>query len=82
MHIEHINISAPRELIEEEKKFFCDIFDVKEGFRPKFSRNGYWLYSGGNALIHLTENDDHHALDQTYGARPYISISRTNNSFL
>lgn len=59
MHIEHINISAPLELLEKVKKFYCEVFDLKEGFRPTFRRNGFWLYSGGNAILHLTESYEH-----------------------
>ncbi len=59
MQIHHINISAPSELLEQEKQFFCKVLDLHEGFRPKFSRNGYWLYSDSKAIVHLTESDIH-----------------------
>lgn len=60
MHIEHINISAPIELLIKIKEFYCNVFDVEEGFRPKFSSKGYWLYSDGKAVIHLTNSIEHH----------------------
>ena len=59
MIIEHINISAPLALLNKEKSFFCEVFDLKVGFRPAFNRNGYWLYSGNQAIIHLTESEEH-----------------------
>jgi len=55
MHIEHINISAPFELIKVVKVFYCELFGLHEGFRPSFTSRGFWLYEGGNALVHLTE---------------------------
>ena len=61
MHIEHINISAPIVLLENVKTFYCDIFNLKEGFRPKFKRNGFWLYSEESAILHLTESYEHNS---------------------
>jgi len=61
MHIEHINICAPMELLVKTKDFYCGLFDLVEGYRPDFSRAGFWLYSGDKPLIHLTESDTHQA---------------------
>ena len=55
MHIDHINIKAPAELMQREKEFFCDILGLREGFRPAFASRGYWLYSGDRPLVHLSE---------------------------
>lgn len=60
MHIEHINISAPMELLIKIKEFYCNIFEIEAGFRPNFSSNGYWLYFDGKAVIHLTHSNEHH----------------------
>jgi catechol 2,3-dioxygenase-like lactoylglutathione lyase family enzyme len=60
MHIDHINIAAPAELLEKVRDFYCDVLDLAEGFRPDFSRDGYWLYSGEKALVHLVESTRHH----------------------
>jgi catechol 2,3-dioxygenase-like lactoylglutathione lyase family enzyme len=57
MRIDHINISAPIDLLAAEKRFFCDVLGLSEGFRPNFSSNGYWLYSGDKAIVHLTESN-------------------------
>lgn len=59
MHIEHINISAPGDLLEELKDFYCALFGLVEGFRPTFTRKGFWLYAGENPLVHLTESNEH-----------------------
>jgi catechol 2,3-dioxygenase-like lactoylglutathione lyase family enzyme len=60
MYIDHINIAAPSELLEEVKDFYCDVLGLTEGFRPNFSRDGYWLYSGEKALVHLIVSSGHH----------------------
>lgn len=57
MHFEHINLSAPREIIEKIKDFYCGIFALDVGFRPDFTHFGYWLYKNNKALVHLTESN-------------------------
>lgn len=58
MHIEHINISAPFELIKVVKVFYCELFGLHEGFRPSFTKRGFWLYEEDKALVHLTESSE------------------------
>lgn len=64
MDLHHINIQGPRELLEKEKKFFCDIIGLQEGYRPDFSNIGCWLYANGKAIVHLTESDNHFKNDK------------------
>lgn len=64
MHIDHINISAPSDILTQEKDFFCQTLGLKVGFRPNLSSNGYWLYSGSQALLHLVESNDHYPSEQ------------------
>jgi len=64
MHIDHINISAPPELLLKVRDFYCDVIGLSEGFRPGFKRNGYWLYSDGKPIIHLIESLEHHWNDK------------------
>ena len=59
MHIDHINISAPKELLQKVRDFYCEVLGLTEGFRPNFSRGGFWLYSEGKP-IHLIESTDHY----------------------
>lgn len=66
MIFDHINISAPRVVLEELKQFYCQLFELTPGFRPQFRRAGYWLYAGQQAVIHLTESEEH----QAPGAKP------------
>lgn len=76
MIIEHINISAPKQLLEQEKDFFCQLFNLSVGFRPQFSRNGYWLYSNEQALVHLTESNLHQP-NQSQGCLDHIAFQLT-----
>jgi len=59
MHIDHINISAPMELLERVREFYCALFDLEDGYRPGFRNRGFWLYSGSQPIIHLSESDEH-----------------------
>jgi catechol 2,3-dioxygenase-like lactoylglutathione lyase family enzyme len=54
MHIDHINIRAPQDLLERVRQFYCSVFGLEEGFRPAFSSGGYWLYAGDCPLVHLS----------------------------
>ncbi len=84
MHIEHINISAPADLLAQEKDFFCRVFHLVEGFRPKFTRCGYWLYHQDKALIHLTQSNEHFRSDKpTYLdhiAFQFVGLARLINT--
>lgn len=60
MHIAHINISAPQDVLVEEKQFFCQVFGLVVGERPNFTRTGYWLYAGDKAIVHLTESEQNY----------------------
>ncbi len=59
MILHHINIKAPAALMEEEKRFFCDLLGLREGDRPDFSSKGHWLYSGDQAIVHLSLSEQH-----------------------
>lgn len=59
MHLDHINISAPAALIEQEKQFLCELFSLHDGFRPTLASDGYWLYHQDNAVVHLVVSDVH-----------------------
>ncbi len=59
MNLHHINIQAPAALMEEEKRFFCDLLGLREGDRPDFFSKGHWLYSGDQAIVHLTLSEQH-----------------------
>ena len=60
MQLDHINISAPTELLEKVRDFYRDVLGLTEGFRPNFSKDGYWLYSEDKAIIHLFVSSRHH----------------------
>ena len=64
MDIDHINISAPMQLLEEVRDFYCAVFGLEDGFRPSFHKRGFWLYSDDRPLVHLIESDDHHASER------------------
>jgi catechol 2,3-dioxygenase-like lactoylglutathione lyase family enzyme len=54
VHIDHINIRVPRELLPQVRDFYCAVLGLEEGFRPAFSSEGYWLYADDKAIVHLS----------------------------
>ncbi|HOY21875.1 MAG TPA: hypothetical protein PK002_01915 [Cellvibrio sp.] len=76
MHIEHINISAPMDLLTQVRDFYCNIFGLSEGFRPKSTIGGFWLYSGERALIHLAESSEHYH-NEKQGYLDHIAFQTT-----
>ena len=60
MNLHHINIKGPRELLEQEKEFFCSVLGLQEGPRPNFPSKGHWLYANNKSIVHLSESDKHY----------------------
>lgn len=51
----HYNLRADRTLLEELRVFYCDVLGLQVGDRPAFRSFGYWLYAGGQDILHLSE---------------------------
>ncbi|MEO7320869.1 MAG: VOC family protein [Nitrosospira sp.] len=51
----HVNLRAPRALMEKLKVFYCDIVGLEQGQRPDLGSFGYWLYAGDRCVLHLSE---------------------------
>lgn len=54
----HINIRAPRPVLEEVRNFYLEVIGLTEGFRPDVPIHGYWLYLGDLPVLHLMEWSD------------------------
>jgi catechol-2,3-dioxygenase len=63
-YLDHFNIRALKEQLCKVKKFYIDILGFKEGFRPKLSGAGQWLYAGSNAIVHLSEDENRTAMKE------------------
>lgn len=60
MHVlglSHVNLRAPRAMLDQLRDFYVDVVGLAPGFRPPFQRLGYWLYAGAQDVLHLTEAD-------------------------
>jgi len=57
-HLDHFNIKAPKGQLSEVKDFYIEVLGLKEGFRPKLSGPGQWLYAGSDAIVHLSEDEN------------------------
>ncbi len=56
--LDHVNITTDK--LEETKDFFVNVLGLTVGDRPNFEFPGYWLYAGGQDLVHLVERDAAH----------------------
>ena len=77
MHIDHINISAPMDLLEKVRNFYCEVFDLTSEFRPGFSARGFWLYAQDKAIIHLSESLEHH-MNEKQGYFDHFALQTTD----
>ncbi len=64
--LHHINITAPRTVIDEVIKFYVEILGLTVGYRPDFGITGFWLYQGDHPLVHLL------VLDNSNGSNGYF----------
>lgn len=55
--IDHINLRAPADQIEQLRAFYEGALGLAVGPRPPFGSFGYWLYAGGAPLVHLQAVD-------------------------
>lgn len=52
--LHHINLRAPAELLATLRDFYRDVLGLTVGPRPDFGSPGYWLYAGGQPIVHLS----------------------------
>jgi len=52
--LDHFNIKAAEEMLNQVKTFYMDLLEFHEGFRPDLPGKGAWLYNGDHPIIHLS----------------------------
>lgn len=57
--LNHINLRAPKPLLDVLRDFYRDVLGLEQGPRPAFDSSGYWLYAGGQPVLHLSEQRAH-----------------------
>jgi catechol 2,3-dioxygenase-like lactoylglutathione lyase family enzyme len=65
--LNHINLRAPAALLATLRDFYRDMLGLTVGPRPAFDSEGYWLYAGGQAILHLSTQRGH---EPVRGPRP------------
>lgn len=78
--IDHVNLSAPAELLERVRRFYVEIIGLHEGPRPTFrsGSRGYWLYAGAEPIMHLTSRGGGEAAAQDTGWLDHIAFACSN----
>lgn len=51
----HLNLRAVRPELDALRDFYCEVVGLTQGPRPGFRSFGYWLYAGGQDVLHLSE---------------------------
>ncbi|MGM9487421.1 VOC family protein [Ideonella sp. YS5] len=51
----HYNLRAPRPMLDRLRDFYVEVVGLQAGPRPPFRSFGYWLYAGGEPVLHLSE---------------------------
>ena len=52
----HYNLRAPRPMLDRLRDFYVEVVGLQAGPRPPFLSFGYWLYAGGEPVLHLSES--------------------------
>ncbi|MEL6552289.1 MAG: VOC family protein [Cyanobacteria bacterium J06621_11] len=56
--LNHFNITASPEIVEQTKRFYRDILGFEVGPRAHLNHSGYWLYAGNSPILHLSTCPD------------------------
>jgi len=51
----HYNLRADWALLERLRDFYVEVVGLQPGPRPPFASRGFWLYAGGQDVLHLSE---------------------------
>jgi catechol 2,3-dioxygenase-like lactoylglutathione lyase family enzyme len=51
--LDHVNITAPADLLAACRDFYVEVLGLAVGYRPPFRRPGTWLYVGDRPAVHL-----------------------------
>ena len=49
--IDHVNVETDD--IERSEQFYREVIGLQKGPRPDFDRPGYWMYAGGQPVVHI-----------------------------
>ncbi|MBY4870581.1 diguanylate cyclase [Burkholderia sp. Bp9017] len=53
--LDHYNLRADRATLDTLRDFYVNVVGLEPGYRPPFQSDGYWLYAGAQAILHLSE---------------------------
>lgn len=53
--INHYNLRGPMPVLERMRDWYLRTLGLEVGERPPFNNRGFWLYGGGQPLLHLSE---------------------------
>ena len=75
--LDHINLRVPRDLLEPVRSFYIDLVGLREGFRPPMESDGYWLYAGAVAVVHLSSSNAGRSISEGNGYFSHVAFACT-----
>ncbi|WLQ14971.1 hypothetical protein O5O45_03380 [Hahella aquimaris] len=74
--LDHINITAPMDLLESVRDFYLHVLALRQGPRPSgFRRQGFWLYADEAPILHLTASETADSDSTTTGYLDHVALS-------
>jgi catechol 2,3-dioxygenase-like lactoylglutathione lyase family enzyme len=76
--LDHINLRVPSDLLELVRTFYIDMVGLHDGPRPPMSSQGYWLYAGDSAVLHLSVGNADNIVGQGSGCFSHVAFACTD----
>jgi catechol 2,3-dioxygenase-like lactoylglutathione lyase family enzyme len=73
--LDHINLRVPADLLEPVRMFYVDLVGLHDGPRPPMPSQGYWLYAGDAAVLHLSIGNAEHSINQGNGYFSHVAFA-------
>ena len=74
--IDHVNVETDD--IERSEQFYREVIGLEKGPRPNFDRPGYWMYAGGQPVVHIMktapEKETRHVILKIYNRHNILLI--------
>ena len=76
--LSHVNFRGSRALIDRLRDFYVQVIGLEQGARPPFASFGYWLYAGGEAVVHLSLLAPGETRSGERGAYDHVALACTD----
>ena len=75
--VDHCAIRTRR--LEETRNFYVDVLGLEQGDRPDLPVPGYWLYGGGEPIVHLIEIGEAYPRDMAGNSLEQVDLTSSGS---